>query len=102
MNKKELFNKMNSLDMDNIESVNKLANDYLKWCEWNKASEKIEIIKSQKFDNIIVIHKLFDILKAEDSWEFLSDIKYLLNEYSNHSKEDCNYMIDFWKTKING
>lgn len=102
MNKTKLFNRMNDLDMDNIDIVKQLADNYIEWCKWNKAYEEIEVFESKKFESIIVLHSFFDILKAEDGWEFLSDIKYILNEYSNNSQEDYDYMIDFWKEKING
>lgn len=95
-----LFKKMNKLDLDNIDTVEQLANDYLEWCKWNKAYEEIEIFESKKFESIIVVHSFFDILKAEDGWEFLNDIKYLLQEYGTNSKEDLKYMLDFWENKI--
>ena len=95
-----LFKKMNNLDLDNIDTVEQLANDYLEWCEWNKTYEEIEIFESEKFESIIVVHSFFNILKAEDGWEFLSDIKYLLQEYGTNSPEDLKYMLDFWENKI--
>lgn len=96
-----LFRKFNELDMDNIDTVNQIAEDFLEWIEWNKGYETIEIFESKKFESVIVIHSFFDILKAEDGWEFIKDIKYLLQQYAINSKEDLRYMLDFWNDKLN-
>ena len=101
MDKEKLFKKFDELDMDDIDTVHQVRRDFLEWVEWNKGYETIEIFESQEFESIIVLHSFFNVLKAEDGWEFLTDIKYLLDEYSNNSPEDCKYMIDFWSDKLN-
>ena len=96
----KLFKKLN-LDYDDYEVVKQLAEDFKEWCMWNKAIEDIEVIQSQKFDTIVVIHELFtNYTKVADGWEFISDVKYFLKEYASNSKEDLNYMLEFWEEKI--
>lgn len=101
MNKiSKLFRKMN-LDYNDYEVVKQLAEDFREWCMWNKAIIDIEVIQSQKFDTIVVIHELFsDYTKVTDGWEFISDVKYFLKEYALNSEEDLKYMIDFWEEKL--
>lgn len=82
--------------MDNIDDVKNIANTFQKWVETNKGICTIEILPSFEFNTIIVLHNLFIDTKFENSWEFLDDIIYLLDMYSDNSKEDWQYMIDFW------
>ena len=96
-NKWEKFcNRFNKLDMENKDDVEKLAETFKKWVKWNKGDCTIEIWQSFEFDTIIVLHDFFCDTKYEDSWEFLDDIIYLLDLYSDESDENWEYMIDFW------
>lgn len=101
IDKKEFFNKVFFLDGNDIEIVKKLAIYYEEWCYWNKSRETIEVRESEEFSTIIVVHQLFDnYIKVCNGWEFVSDIKYFLKEYSNQTKEDYEYMLNFWEDKV--
>lgn len=93
--------KFNKLDMDKEQDVKKLSNIYKKWTKWNKGDCTIEILKSFEFDKIIVLHNLFMDTKYEDSWEFLDDILYILDMYSEESEENWKNMNDFWNKELN-
>ena len=94
---KYLFNKMSTIDYKDIESIEKLAMAYMIWSEYNKGSEKIEVIESRKFDEIIVVHRLYDFVKVCDGWEFIKDVKYFLKEYAEMSHSDKAYLLAFWE-----
>ena len=93
--------KFNKLDMEKEQDVKKLSNIYKKWTKWNKGDCTIEILKSFEFDKIIVLHNLFMDTKYEDSWEFLDDILYILDMYSEESEENWKNMEDFWNKELN-
>ena len=100
MNRRELFFKLN-LDYDNITIVKKLAEYYVEWCRLNKSYESVEVLKPKHFKTIVVIHNMYDnCLKTIDSWEFVSDVKYFLKLYSNESDENYEFMMNFWKNKV--
>lgn len=87
-------------NMNNIKIVEQIAQDYKEWANWNKTSAKIEVFENN--DSITVIHNLYDSNPEGticNSWEFLNDIKYILKEYSNESKEDLEYVKMFWNNK---
>lgn len=93
--------KFNKLDMEKEQDVKKLSNIYKKWTKWNKGDCTIEILKSFEFDKIIVLHNLFMDTKYEDSWEFLDDILYILDMYSEESEENWKNMEEFWNKELN-
>ncbi len=92
--------KFNKLDMEKKQDVEKLSNIYRKWTKWNKGDCTIEILKSFEFDKIIVLHNLFMDTKYEDSWEFLDDILYILDMYSEESEENWKNMNEFWSKEL--
>ena len=96
----QFCDKFKKLDMDSKFDVQKLAIAYRKWTKWCKSDCTIEILQSFEFDTIIVLHNLFMDNKFENSWEFLDDIIYILDLYSDESDEDWEYMIDFWCNQI--
>ena len=101
MDKEELIWRMNNIDVEEIETVNQLKEDFIEWCKWNKAYPKIETFESQEFyGEIIVVHNLFEDVKIGNGWEFLTDIQNILMDYAEHSEENCKYMIEFWTKKI--
>lgn len=93
--------KFNKLDMEKEQDVKKLSKIYKKWTKWNKGDCTIEILKSFEFDKIIVLHNLFMDTKYEDSWEFLDDILYILDMYSEESEENWKNMNEFWNKELN-
>ena len=93
--------KFNKLDMEKEQDVEKLSNIYKKWAKWNKGNCTIEILKSFEFDKIIILHNLFMDTKYEDSWEFLDDILYILDMYSEESEENWKNMNEFWNKELN-
>lgn len=96
------FKQFNNIDMDNIEKVQLLAENFVEWCKWNKSYETIEVIKPKNFDAIIVIHNLWgNKLSIYDSWDFIKDVIYFLDEYSDND-DNYNYMFNFWNDKLNG
>lgn len=98
-----LFRKIESFEINDYKDIRKLADIFEEWTRWNRSPETIEVIKSNEFDTIIVVHNLFDdFIKVTDSWEFIKDVKYFLQEYGTESKEYLNYMLDFWEEEING
>lgn len=92
--------KFNKLDMEKEQDVEKLSNIYKKWTKWNKGNCTIEILKSFEFDKIIILHNLFMDTKYEDSWEFLDDILYILDMYSEESEENWKNMNEFWSKEL--
>ena len=92
-------NQFKKLDMDSSFDVQLLAIAFRKWAEWNKGKCTIEVLQSFEFDTIIVLHDLFGDSKFEDSYEFLDDILYILDLYSDND-ENWEYMIDFWYNQI--
>lgn len=97
---KELMNLLDELDMDNIDVVNQLSKDFTEWCRWNKSYENIEVFKPKEFRTIVVIHNLWVgyHLSIYNSWDFLKDVKFFLEEYCCENDED--YCYDFWINKL--
>lgn len=95
---KLLFNL--NVDYNDFNQIHQLALDFEEWCWCNKSYETIEVRKSKHFDAIIVVHELFHETRVIDGWEFIKDIKYILKEYSMQSKEDLEYVLDFWENKV--
>ena len=87
-NVEEIINKFDDLDMDNFMTVQILVDEFKRWLNWNKTYVKIEVFESREFDTIIIAHKFFDSVKIIDSWEFLEDIKYCLNDYVNRTDDE--------------
>lgn len=100
--KNDFLKQFNDIDMDDIKKVELLAKNFVEWCRWNKSYETIEVIKPKNFVTIVVIHNLCECqLRICDSWDFLNDIIYLLDEYSDND-ENYDYMFNFWNKKLNG
>ena len=96
---KLLFNL--NIDYNDFNQIHQLALDFEQWCWENKSYETIEVMESKHFDTIIVVHQLFDDeIRVIDGWEFIKDVKYLLKQYSMHSNEDLEYVLNFWGKKI--
>ena len=87
-------------EIDDYDDIRKLADYFEKWVEWNKSKETIEVMKSNKFPVIIVVHHLYNEIKVSDGYEFTKDIKHFLQDYASNSIEDLEYMLDFWEKII--
>ena len=94
-NVEEIINKFDDLDMDNFMTVQILVDEFKRWLNWNKTYVKIEVFESREFDTIIIAHKFFDSVKIIDSWEFLEDIKYCLNDYVNRTDDEDLHNLYF-------
>ena len=102
MNMYDFLKQFNDIDMDDIEKVKLLADNFMEWCRWNKSYETIEVIKPKNFVTIIVIHNLWERhLSIYNSWDFLKDVIYFLEEYSDND-DNYDYMFNFWNDKLNG
>lgn len=93
------FNRFKDLDMDSAFQVQKLAINFKKWANWNKAQCTIEVLEAFQLNTIVVVHDLFTDTKIEDSWEFLNDIIYILELYADN-EENFKYMVDFWTNEV--
>jgi len=102
MDKWDFLEQFHNIDMDNIKKVELLAKNFMEWCRWNKSYETIEVIKPKNFVTIIVVHNLWEShLSIYNSWDFLKDVIYFLDEYADND-DNYNYMFDFWNNKLNG
>lgn len=101
---KKLIDLLHDLDMDEIDIVKKLAKDFIEWCKWNKSYKTIEILEPKEFKTIIVVHNLWEYNQPSiyDSWDFLKDVVYFIDEYCCENEEDLKYCYDFWINKLNG
>ena len=100
--KNDFLKQFNDIDMDDIKKVQLLANDFIEWCRWNKSYETIEVWKPKRFTSIVVMHNLWECqLSIYNSWDFLRDVIYFLDEYSDND-DNYNYMFNFWNKKLNG
>lgn len=105
---KKFISKFDDLDMDNPFVVYKLAEDFKSWLRWNKSYEDIDVVEPKSFRTIIVVHNLFEHeLKMYDSWSFLEDVKYFLEEYVNNEMEDeelhdlyYDDVVGFWDYRV--
>ena len=97
----ELIEKFAEIDMDEFANVVLLAKYFEEWCRWNKSYEDIDVFRSTKFRTIVVIHNLWDRhISIYNSWDFLKDVIYFIDDYITESEEDYKYCLDFWKERF--
>ena len=101
MNIYDFLKKFNEIDMDEIDKVNLLVKNFEEWLRINKSYETIEVFKPKEFRTIVIVHNLYEHdLCIYNSWDFIKDIIYFLEEYSD-TDERYEYMFNFWNEKIN-
>ncbi len=94
-------NKFNNLDMDNKMTVIEMVRAVMAWEYDNKYyNGKAQVIELTNFQNeIYVAHNLFDELQVVDSWQYLKDIIYVLEQYAD-TEERKKYRDEFWTDRI--
>lgn len=94
-------NIFNDLDMDNKLTVLEMVRAVMAWEYDNKyyngKSQVIELTNFQR--EIYVAHNLFDELQVVDSWQYLKDIIYVLEQYAD-TEERKEYRDEFWTDRI--
>ena len=100
--------KFNELDMDDLITVETLVLYFRAWLRWNKTYEDIEVLECENFRTIVIVHNLCDELSIYDSWKFVEDVIYWLEEYVTHDSDEeflnlyYNDVYEFWNNKLNG
>ena len=94
-------NIFNDLDMDNKLTVLEMVRAVMAWEYDNKYyNGKSQVIELTNFNNeIYVAHNLFDELHVVDSWQYLKDIIYVLEQYAD-TEERKEYRNEFWTDRI--
>lgn len=94
-------NIFNDLDMDNKMTVIEMFRAVMAWEYDNKYyNGRSQIIELTNFNNeIYVAHNLFDELQVVDSWQYLKDVIYVLEQYAD-TEERKQYRDEFWTERI--
>lgn len=88
------------IDMDNIKQVKKVVELFKKWITLNQGNCRIDVLVSDEFDKIIIIHNLFGTVKITDSWDYEKDMMQLLSFYCD-TDENFSKVAEFWYEPLN-
>ena len=96
---KEVNDYLNSLNMDDINTVKEVKQRCYKWADFNKTDVTIDVMPTSfnTNDNIIiaVAHNFNGYAILRDSWEFWHDVVEMLEEYGD-TNEKMNDIKEYW------